>query len=115
MNRLILKLEGLLVLLACIYAFMEYDFKWIWFIVLLFAPDISMVGYLKGVRVGAVAYNLFHTYLLSGIMLVIGVVTKMDVFLMIGIIWTAHIGLDRLLGYGLKYKTEFKDTHLNRL
>jgi hypothetical protein len=26
-----------------------------------------------------------------------------------------HIGMDRALGFGLKYETDFKDTHLGRV
>jgi Domain of unknown function (DUF4260) len=33
----------------------------------------------------------------------------------VGLIWLAHIGIDRVLGYGLKYPTGFKDTHLSRV
>ena len=31
------------------------------------------------------------------------------------LIWLAHIGFDRTLGYGLKCPTAFKDTHLQRV
>lgn len=33
----------------------------------------------------------------------------------IGIIWSAHIGMDRMFGFGLKYSTGFNDNHLNRI
>lgn len=115
MNKKIIRLEGLLVFLACIYAFVLNDYNLIWFFVLLLFPDLSMIGYIKGNKAGAVTYNLFHTYLLSGSILVIGIIIKSDILIQLGIIWTAHIGIDRLMGYGLKYPTDFKDTHLDRL
>ena len=33
----------------------------------------------------------------------------------LGLIWLAHIGMDRAIGYGLKYPTNHKDTHLQRV
>ena len=35
---------------------------WWLFALLLLAPDVSMVGYLAGPRVGAALYNAFHSY-----------------------------------------------------
>lgn len=80
-----------------------------------FAPDLAMVAYTINNRVGAQIYNLFHTYIISIILVLIGVYLKMDTILMVGLIWTAHIGMDRMFGYGLKYETDFKDTHIQRL
>jgi hypothetical protein len=33
----------------------------------------------------------------------------------VALIWLAHIGFDRALGYGLKYKAGFGFTHLGRI
>jgi hypothetical protein len=33
----------------------------------------------------------------------------------VALIWFAHISMDRTVGYGLKYPTSFKDTHLERV
>ncbi|MBP1930966.1 DUF4260 domain-containing protein [Ammoniphilus resinae] len=115
MNKIILKLEGLAVLILCLYFYSTYGFSWGIFLLFLLLPDLSMLGYIMNVRVGAAAYNLFHTYLVSILPLVWGIVTKSDWSIMVGLIWTAHIGMDRLLGYGLKYTTHFKDTHFQRL
>jgi len=79
------------------------------------APDISMLGYLLNNKVGAMVYNLFHTYSLSIGLVICGLILSNETVLAIGIIWCAHIGMDRMIGYGLKYSTEFKDTHLNRI
>jgi hypothetical protein len=85
------------------------------FVVLLLAPDIGMLGYVRDTRVGAAAYNLFHTYLAPMLAGAAGVVTGTTLLQSLALIWLAHIGGDRALGYGLKYPTTFKDTHLQRL
>jgi|SRR5690625_1608720 len=115
MVKRIIHLEGAMIFLAMIYLYGLYGFKWWIFILLLFAPDISMVGYMVNNRIGALVYNLCHTYLISVSLILVGVFFQLDLALIIGIIWTAHIGMDRLCGFGLKYKTAFKDTHLQKL
>ena len=81
----------------------------------LLAPDLSMLAYGINNHVGANIYNLFHTYIISILIVIIGAYFKIDIVIMIGLIWTAHIGMDRMFGYGLKYETDFKDTHIQRL
>lgn len=71
-----------------------------------------MVGYLGGLAVGALTYDVVHTYALPVALGVAGVLGDWGVATQIALIWLAHIGIDRLLGYGLKYPTAFKDTHL---
>jgi len=83
---------------------------WMYFVLIL-APDLAMLGYLGGPRLGATAYNLAHTYVGPAVLAVIGVYMASAAFA-IALIWCAHIGLDRLLGYGLKYPTAFGHTHL---
>lgn len=85
------------------------------FILLLLAPDISMIGYLVNDVVGAKCYNIFHTYSLTITIVLVGILLSNQLVLAIGLIWSAHIGMDRAIGYGLKYTTNFKDTHLNRV
>jgi hypothetical protein len=85
------------------------------FALLLLAPDLSMLGYVAGPRVGAVVYNVFHAYPLPAVLGIFGLLGGSPLVLAVALIWLAHIGMDRLLGYGLKYPTEFKDTHLGRL
>ncbi|KAB2857191.1 MAG: DUF4260 domain-containing protein, partial [Anaerolineae bacterium] len=82
---------------------------------LLFAPDLSMVGYLKNPQVGATVYNAIHTFVTAGILLGMGWSLEIDLLLQLGLILAAHIGIDRTLGYGLKYATAFKETHLQRV
>ena len=80
-----------------------------------FSAGSSMLAYGINNHVGAKIYNVCHTYIISILIVLIGVYFKMDIVIMIGLIWTAHIGMDRMFGYGLKYETDFKDTHIQRL
>ncbi|MFE8703097.1 DUF4260 domain-containing protein [Cytobacillus sp. FJAT-54145] len=115
MNKLFLHIEGLTVLILSITVYAYQDYSWLLFFILLFVPDLSMMGYAFNKKIGALVYNAFHTYSLPILILVLGVVMENQTLLSIGIIWTSHIGMDRVLGYGLKYPTDFKDTHLNRV
>jgi hypothetical protein len=111
--RLLLRLEGLVVLLVAILLFAQGGASWLLFAVLFFAPDLSFLGYLAGPRVGATSYNALHTYV--GPLLLAGALILNGSPPAIALIWTAHIGLDRLLGYGLKYPRGFSETHLGRI
>jgi hypothetical protein len=82
---------------------------------LLLVPDLSMIGYLGGPRVGAVAYNLAHNLVTALLALGIGWVAPIAPLALAGAILLAHVGMDRSLGYGLKLPTDFRDTHLGRL
>ena len=79
------------------------------------APDLSAVGYLAGPRVGAGSYNAADTYALPVILATAGWLAGAELAIQVGLIWIVHIGVDRALGYGLKYPTDFKDTHLQRV
>ncbi|MGG0120969.1 DUF4260 domain-containing protein [Bacillus paranthracis] len=115
MQKRIVHFEGLVVFVAAIYAYSLYEFSWIIFFLFLLAPDLSMLAYGINNHVGANIYNLFHTYIISILIVIIGAYFKIDIVIMIGLIWTAHIGMDRMFGYGLKYESDFKDTHIQRL
>ncbi|RKD26007.1 hypothetical protein BEP19_03525 [Ammoniphilus oxalaticus] len=115
MNKFLLHLEGFVVLAVSLYFYSHLQFSWVVFLILLFSPDLSAFGYLSNVWVGAVLYNLFHTYTIPIVLLMCGLWTEHSAVLMISLIWIAHIGMDRMLGYGLKYPTQFRDTHLNRV
>jgi hypothetical protein len=112
---LLLRLEGLAVGVAALVLYFDAGFGWLLLIVLILAPDLSMLGYLAGPRVGAASYDLAHTSVLPVALGVVGVVTETDWALQLALVWLAHIGIDRVLGYGLKYPTGFKDTHLQRV
>ena len=89
--------------------------SWLLFVLLLLAPDVSALGYLAGPRVGAVFYNAFHNYAPSAALAAFGLLGGGSVVVAVALVWFAHVAMDRLLGYGLKYLTGFKDTHLGRL
>ncbi len=74
-----------------------------------------MLGYLRGPRAGAAIYNLGHTWLLPGLIGIVGLLAGTGADVPIALIWFGHIGVDRLLGYGLKLPTSFQDTHLGRI
>ncbi|WP_026584886.1 DUF4260 domain-containing protein [Bacillus sp. J33] len=115
MNKILLHIEGFAILSLSLYVYSYNQFSWVLFVILLLAPDISMLGYILNNKVGAVLYNIFHTYSLSIGVVICGLLLSSQTVLAIGIIWTAHIGMDRMIGYGLKYPTDFKDTHLNHV
>ncbi|MFC7063415.1 DUF4260 domain-containing protein [Halobacillus seohaensis] len=115
MNKIMLHIEGLAVLVLSIYFYWFNEYSWVMFVIFLLAPDISMLGYLLNSKVGAKCYNIFHTYSLSITIILVGLLLSNQLVLAIGLIWSAHIGMDRVMGYGLKYSTNFKDTHLNRV
>jgi hypothetical protein len=112
---LLLRLEGAAFFAAALLLYRSFPFSWLAFFLLLLLPDLTMLGYLWGHRAGSVLYNLGHTYILplglGGVSLWLGFMPGVQA----AIIWLAHIGLDRLVGYGLKYPTDFKDTHLSRV
>lgn len=115
MNKVILHLEGASVLVLTLYGYMYFQFSWWVFIIFLFTPDLAMLAYVMNQKVGAIVYNVCHTYFVSLLVLFFGLLTNQTLFILIGLIWTAHIGMDRMFGFGLKYPTQFNDTHLNRV
>lgn len=110
--RWTLRLEGLCVLTAASIAYAKFGFGWGLFGGLFFAPDLSFAGYLLGPRVGALTYNLAHAYAGAVACLAIGMLLSAPALLGAGLLWSAHIGFDRALGYGLKYSAGFGLTHL---
>ena len=113
--RVLLGLEGLAVAAAAVVLYFHLDFGWVLFAALILAPDLSFAGYAFGPRVGAVVYDAVHTEIVPIALGTFGVVTDSGAAMKIALIWLAHIGADRALGYGLKYPTAFKDTHLSRV
>ena len=108
--------ESLLVLLAgALLLFRNTHQRWWWIPVLLFFPDLFIVGYARSTKLGALLYNLGHSYLLPAFLTFFGWHYDRPLILAIGLIWFAHIGMDRFAGYGLKYDDNFKHTHLGNL
>jgi len=112
---LILRAEGGAICGASLLLYGEARANWLLFVVLVLVPDLSMLGYLSGARLGAAFYNLVHTLVAPLLLIGFSVAFKQLWLVPFGLIWSAHIGIDRLLGYGLKYPTRFHDTHLQRL
>ena len=112
---LILRLEGAALFLGAAFFYWRFEGSWLWFAVLFLAPDLSFLAYLVSPRAGAIVYNAFHATLAPLALLALtawlGASNGED----IALIWLAHVGFDRALGYGLKYATAFGDTHLGRI
>jgi hypothetical protein len=113
--RLLLRIEGLAVLAAAVAAYRELGYPWLRFAVLFLAPDLFMFGYAFGSRWGALTYNSVHTYVAPIALALVAYFGHWDALYPLCVIWAAHLGFDRLLGYGLKYESGFKDTHLGRV
>lgn len=113
--RLLLHVEGAAVLALALVAYGRTDGRWLLFGLSILAPDLAALGYLVNVRVGSVVYNLAHTYTWPILFLTVASLGQWPVGVSLALIWFAHIGGDRLLGFGLKYPTTFNDTHLNRV
>jgi len=111
--NLILRAEGLAVLVASVWAYAWLGGGWGLFALLILAPDLSALGYLAGPRAGATAYNAAHTYLWPFALLALGQFGDLPMGTGLALIWAAHIGMDRAVGYGLKYARRFKATHLS--
>jgi len=112
---LFLRVEGATLLALSVYLFVRLDEGWVLFGALILAPDVSLLGYTGGTRVGAMVYNAFHTYLPPAVLTVVGVSTDSSFWVAVALVWFAHIGMDRALGYGLKYPDAFRHTHLGQI
>jgi hypothetical protein len=110
----LLRLEGLVVLAAASCAYQEVGAGWSLFALLFIVPDLSMLGYLVNRGVGAACYNVGHSYLGPAVLFALGAAFHTQTALAVACVWVAHVGFDRLLGYGLKYASGFGDTHLGR-
>lgn len=113
--RVWLRLEGLTVLVAAVLAYGRLDGGWLRFALLFLVPDLSMLAYLAGPRIGAAAYNALHSYVGPLLLGIAGVLGGASDAVALALVWIAHIGFDRVLGYGLKYPTAFQRTHLGTI
>jgi len=112
--KVLLAMEGAALLAVALFAYDRLHGSWTLFALLFFAPDFSMLFYLGGPRAGAVAYNCLHVTFVPLALAVFGLLVSNPLIVQIALIQLAHIGFDRALGFGLKYPTEFGDTHLGR-
>jgi hypothetical protein len=110
--RTILRVEALGVLAAACALYAHQGYSWQTFAIFFLIPDITMIGYAFGTRFGAALYNVGHSYLIPAMVGAGGLALNNEIAMTAAIIWVAHIGFDRALGYGLKYPDAFKHTHL---
>ena len=113
--RVLLHVEGAVVAAVSVTVYLWAGYPWWLLVVLALAPDLAMLAYLAGPRIGALVYDLAHTYALAVPLAALGLVADLEAAVQIGLIWIAHIGIDRAVGYGLKYPTRFDNTHLQRV
>jgi hypothetical protein len=113
--RRLLRLEGLALALAALVVYVHMDYGWLALLLLILAPDLSMIGYVAGPRIGALAYDALHTTIAPLALGAVGIVAESATPIQLALIWLAHIGTDRAIGYGLKYPSGFRETHLQRV
>ena len=110
-----LRFEGAAAFIAGLALFGWLDGPWLLVIPLLLLPDVSMLGYLGGPRLGALTYNAAHTWVPGLALLAVGLIADARMLAIAGTILVAHVGMDRAAGYGLKLPTAFQDTHMGRI
>ncbi len=111
----ILQLEELILLMASIYGFYLLNVEWWFYFLLVLGPDISMLGYLAGNKPGAIVYNIFHHKGIAVRIFLVGIIAQIWSMEVVGILLFGHSSMDRMFGYGLKYFTSFKQTHLGEI
>lgn len=115
MMKTIVKLEELGLFIFGIYLFSLLNYQWWWFLVLILAPDFSMIGYAFNTKSGAFLYNVFHHKGIAVLIYIIGSYLQIEILQLIGVILFSHAAMDRIFGYGLKYEKGFKYTHLGEI
>ncbi|CAC9973918.1 hypothetical protein FLAPXU55_01610 [Flavobacterium panici] len=115
MMNTIIKLEETALFILGIFLFNHLNYDWWWFLVLILAPDLSMIGYVFGNKMGAFFYNLFHHKGIALLIYALGYYLSIESLQLAGIILFSHSAMDRVFGYGLKYEKGFKYTHLGEI
>ncbi|MBF4466772.1 DUF4260 domain-containing protein [Flavobacterium sp. LC2016-12] len=113
--KTIIKLEELGLFILGIYLFSLLNYEWWWFLALILVPDFSMLGYVFDTKIGAFLYNIFHHRGIAVLLYIIGCYFKIEILQLTGIILFSHSSMDRFFGYGLKYESGFKYTHLGEI
>jgi Domain of unknown function (DUF4260) len=113
--RLLLHAEGAFIFALTLLFYRDGHYPWWLFAALFLTPDLFMLGYLKDAKVGAATYNLVHTLAAPMLLLLVALFLPSPACFPYALMWLSHIGFDRMLGYGLKYSTAFKDTHLQHV
>lgn len=112
---LAIRLEWIAVTVMAVVLYTMTGVSWWLLALLILVPDLSMLGYLAGPRVGAIAYNALHILIVPLILALAGYVFANSTATAVALIWIVHIAIDRALGYGLKLPSGFQDTHLGRI
>lgn len=110
-----LRVEGCAVLAVVLMLYAHQGYSWLVFVLLLFVPDLAIPTFSLNKRLGSIIYNLMHTYTSPLFVAVISFIASQSLGLQLALIWLAHIAIDRILGYGLKYLGQFKNTHLSHV
>jgi hypothetical protein len=110
-----LKFEELMMFVATLILYPKPGYSWWWFVALIFAPDIGIIGYAFNTKVGAFTYNLAHHKALAVAIGLCGYYFQINELLIAGVILFSHSSMDRMLGFGLKYPDNFKHTHFGNL
>ena len=113
--KIFLILENLTIFIAALLGYYLIQGKWWLFFLLLLSPDIFMLGYPINPKIGSIVYNIGHVYVWGIVLIAMGVFLEANLARELGLIWVAHIGMDRVMGYGLKYPGNFKDTHFQKI
>lgn len=115
MIKLFIRVEYGVAFLLLLIIYLKLDFSlWLFFILLL-VPDLTMVGYVMNKKIGSLIYNFGHSLIIPILLLIVSFSISNELVVMLTLIWTAHILMDRCFGFGLKYEDTFKNTHLQRL
>ena len=113
--RWLLQMEGACYFGLSLVLYRSAHFPWWLFAALFLAPDLFMLGYVVNAKIGSAFYNLAHTLVWPIGLLLVSLTLPARQLAPYGLLWLAHLGFDRMLGYGLKYPTCFRDTHLQRV
>lgn len=110
------RIENAAVAVAILVAVIVAGGPW-WLLFALFLVfDLSAVGYLRSPRLGALTYNLVHSYVGPALIAVAYLVLAatgipLPWLLITAACWAFHVAVDRAIGYGLKLQ-DASHTHL---
>ena len=110
-----LRVEDACLLAGAVWLYVHLAYGWWMFGLLFLVPDLFMLGFLVNKGVGAAIYNLAHWLVWPLTLIAVGYGEGRMKLVAVGLIWVSHITLDRMLGYGMKYPTGFKETHVQRV
>jgi len=115
MPRTFMHVDGLALLAGSLVFYANLNFNWVTFALLLFTPDLPLILYGVNKQMASIAYNLVHSLVFPILLLVTSHFADNIVGIQLSLIWLAHIGMDRVFGYGFKYLGRMKETHFSRV